>query len=329
MMRHIAAFEWRYQIKSPVFWVGCLIFFLLTFGSVTVDQIQIGSRGNVHINAPFAILQTMSIMSVFTGFIVVAMVAGVVIRDDETGFAPILRSTRVGKWDYLVGRFAGAVAAALLVMAVIPLAIGVGVLMPWQDPEKIGPFRLSDYLTVLFGFGLPTLLITAAVFFALATATRSLMWTYVGAAAMLVLYIVMRSLLRDARFDAVTSLLDPYGLSAISVATRYWTAAERNTQLPELNGVVLANRLLWSAIGVALFVLDRVALPLRAGRGRRGAQRRTRRRSRRRRAATRQRHCRPRARCRDAARTAVGAGPVRHGIRVQEPGLLRAAADRR
>jgi len=254
MLRHIAAFEWRYQIKSPVFWVGCLIFFLLTFGAVTSDQIQIGSRGNVHLNAPFAILQLTSIMSLFTGFIVVAMVAGVVIRDDETGFAPILRSTRIGKWDYLVGRFAGAVAAALLVMAVVPLAIGVGVLMPWQDPEKIGPFRLSDYLTVLFGFALPTLLISAAVYFALATATRSLMWTYIGATAMVVLYIVMRALLRDARFDGVTSLLDPYGQSAIAVATRYWTAAERNTQLPELSGVVLTNRLLWSGVALALFL---------------------------------------------------------------------------
>ena len=118
MLRHIAAFEWRYQVKSPVFWVGCLIFFLLTFGAVTVDQIQIGSRGNVNINSPFAILQTLAIMSVFAIFVVVAMVAGVVIRDDETGFAPILRSTRIGKCDYLVGRFAGAVAAALLVLAV-------------------------------------------------------------------------------------------------------------------------------------------------------------------------------------------------------------------
>jgi ABC-2 type transport system permease protein len=271
MLRHIAAFEWRYQVKSPVFWVGCLIFFLLTFGSVTVDQIQIGSRGNVHINAPFAILQTLSIMSLFTGFIVVAMVAGVVIRDDETGFAPILRSTRVGKWDYLVGRFAGAVAAALLVMAVIPLAIALGVLMPWQDPEKIGPFRLADYLTVLFAFGLPTLLITSAVFFALATATRSLMWTYVGAAAMVVLYVVMRGLLRDARFDAVTSLLDPYGQAAILTATRYWTATERNAQLPELSGAVLTNRLLWSGIGLALFLLTAWRFRFAQGPGSAGA----------------------------------------------------------
>ena len=69
MLMHVARFEARYQLKSPVFWVGCLMFFLLTFGSVTVDTIQIGSRGNVHLNSPFAILQTLAIMSLFAVFV--------------------------------------------------------------------------------------------------------------------------------------------------------------------------------------------------------------------------------------------------------------------
>ena len=133
------------------------------------------------------------------------------------------------------------------------------------------PFRLSDYLTVLFGFALPTLLISAAVYFALATFTRSLMWTYVGAAAMVVLYLVMRGLLRDPRCDGVTSLLDPYGQSAIVVATRYWTAAERNAQLPELSGVVLTNRLLWSGAALALFVLTAWRFRFAQGPGSAGA----------------------------------------------------------
>jgi aminopeptidase N len=253
LLRYITAFEWRYQARSPVFWVGCLLFFLLTFGSVTVDQIQIGSRGNVFINAPFAILQTLAIMSLFSTFVIVAMVANVVIRDDETGFAPILRSTSVDKFSYLVGRFAGASAAALCVLAMIPLAIAIGSLMPWLDAEEIGPFRLGDYLYALFAFGLPTLLIMSAGYFALATATRSMMWTYVGAVATLVCYIVMRGLLRDPQFDTIAALADPFGLSALSITTKYWTAVERNTMLPPLSGLLLANRLLWSAVALALF----------------------------------------------------------------------------
>jgi len=123
MFSHVATFEWCYQLKSPVFWVGCAVFFLLTFGSVTVDQIQIGTKGAVNINSPFAIIQTQAVMSLFAVFVVVAMVAGTVIRDDETGFAPILRSTALGKGAHLGGRFAGSVAAALMVLACRPLAV--------------------------------------------------------------------------------------------------------------------------------------------------------------------------------------------------------------
>src|ERR1044072_5000339 len=117
MLRHITAFEWRYQIKSPVFWIGCALFFLFTFGSVTIDQIQIGSRGDAYVKAPLSMLPTLAIMSMFALFVIVPIVANVVIRDDETNFAPIVRSTRVSKFGYLVGRFTGASAAALGVLA--------------------------------------------------------------------------------------------------------------------------------------------------------------------------------------------------------------------
>ena len=165
MFAPVARFEWRYQLRSPVFWVGFLLFFLLAFGSVASDTIQIGSRGNVNVNAPFAIVQTIGALGVFAIFVVVAMVAGTVIRDDETGFAPILRSTRLGKGAYLGGRFAGSTAAALLVLASVPLGIAVGAAMPWQDAEKVGPFVPGHYLYALLVFGLPTLLITGAGFF--------------------------------------------------------------------------------------------------------------------------------------------------------------------
>lgn len=250
----VAAFEWRYQLRSPVLWVGFVMFFLLSFGATTIDQVQIGSRGNVNLNAPFAIVQTLGIMSVFGLFIIVALVAGTVLRDDETGFAPILRSTRLTKWPYLSGRFCGATAAAMWVMASVPLGIALGSAMPWLDAEKLGPFVPLHYLWALGVVALPTVLILGAAFFAMATATRSMMWSYVGAMLLLVLYLVTRGLLRDARFDEIAALGDPFGLSALSITTRYWTAAERNTLLPPLTGLLLANRLIWIGIALAVFV---------------------------------------------------------------------------
>ena len=256
MFRQIAAFEWRYQVKSPVFWVGCLIFFLLAFGATASDNVQIGSLGNVHKNAPYAIVQTLALLGVFSVFVTVGMVANVVVRDDDTNFAPIIRTTSVDKASYLGGRFVGASAAAFVVLAMVPLGIWIGTLVPWQDVEKIGPFVASHYLVGLFAFELPTLLITAALFFAVAIGTRSMVWSNVCAVAFLILFFVARGATRnDPTWERVAAVLDPFGPSAVSYVTKYWTASERNTLLPPFTGVLLLNRLLWTALAGVVFAI--------------------------------------------------------------------------
>ena len=255
MLSRIARFELRYHLRAPLLYITSALFFLLAYGSVVVDAVRIGGRGNVNYNSPFAILQTVAIMSVFGIFVVTAFVANAVIRDDETGFAPILRATRISKFDYLVGRFIGAIAVAFLVIASVPLGMLVDAWMPWVDAEKIGPFVPLHYLYALFVYALPTLLVVGAGFFALATATRSMMWTYVGAVAFLVLFFTSRALLRDTANDTFSALADPFGISALSLVTKYWTATERNTQLPPIAGLILWNRVLWTAIAAGLFAV--------------------------------------------------------------------------
>ena len=255
MLSRIALFELRYHLRAPLLYVAFAIFFLLSFGSVVIDEIRIGGRGNVNFNSPYAILQTLAIMNVFGIFIVTAFVANAVIRDDETNFASILRATRITKLDYLVGRFIGAIAVAFVIIASVPLGMLVGSWMPWVDSEKIGPFVISHYLYALFIHGLPTLLVIGAGFFALATATRSMMWTYVGAVAFLALFFISRVFLRDSSMDFFSAMVDPFGIGALSQVTKYWTAAERNTQLPALSGLLLYNRLLWIGIAFVLFAI--------------------------------------------------------------------------
>ena len=256
MMKHIAAFEARYQLRSPLFVVSFVLFFLLSFGAVISPDIQIGgTRGSTHLNAPHAILMTVAVMHVMALFVVNAFVANVVIRDEEYGFAALLRATRVSKFDYLVGRFLGAMAVAFLVTLAVPLAIAVGSLMPWLDPEQLGPFVLQHYLYAQLVIGLPSLLLAGAALFALATLTRSMMWSYVGAVALLVLYGASRALLRDPSLDAAASLSDPFALSTLGRVTKYWTTADRNSLLPPLEGLLLQNRLIWLGVSALLFGL--------------------------------------------------------------------------
>ena len=280
MFAPVATFELRYQLRSPAFWVTFVLFFLLAFAAVASDNVQIGSGGNVLVNSPYAIAQTLLIMTLFAVFIMTAFVASVVIRDDETGFGPIVHSTRVSRFDHLFGRFTGAFLAGCLLFLSVPLGMMIGAAMPWLDPETVGPFNLGHYLWVYLLLCVPTLFVTGAGFFAVATATRSMTWTYVGVIVFLGLYLVTSAYFARPEFAKTVALLDPFGLGAYTQATKYWTAAERNTRLPGFEGHILWNRVLWGSLafvllGLAWRLWSRAARGARAvtrgGKGRRTA----------------------------------------------------------
>lgn len=255
MFGRIAAFEFRYQATGPAFAVTALLFFLLTFGAAASEQIRIGEGGNVLVNSPYAVAQAMMVMSLFAVFILVAFVANVVVRDDESRFAAIIHSTRVSKFDYLFGRFVGAFGAAVLLFTAVPLGNLVGAAMPWVDPETVGPVRLGMYAYHLVALCVPTLFVMGAGFFALATATRSMLTTYVGVIVFLVLYFITTGALDQPGNETLVSLLDPFGLAATFQLTKYWTAADRNTLLVPIEGVLLWNRLLWFGLSFLLLAL--------------------------------------------------------------------------
>lgn len=251
MFGSIALFELRYQLRNPVFWVAVTIFFLLTFGATVWDQIQIGGGGNVNINSPSAILQVQQVMSIFYMFVTTAFVANVVVRDDDSGFGPMVRSTQVTKFSYLMGRFTGALIVALIAFAAIPLAIYLGSLAPWLDSETVGPNRLFDYAASFAFFAAPNVFLLSAIFFAVATVTRSMMYTYVAVVGFLVLYFVFIGVVAgEPEYRDIAGLLEPLGRAAVVNETRYWTVAELNSQLPEMTGTILFNRLLAIAVGL-------------------------------------------------------------------------------
>lgn len=255
MFGKIASFEFRYQLKNPVFWVAAGIFFLLTFGSVVLEGVSIGGGGSTHKNAPFAIGQTHLILTLFFMFVSTAFVANVVVRDDETGFGGILRSTQVKRFDYLYGRFTGAVLAAALAFLAVPLGFVIGSLMPWVDAETLGPLTLQPFVFGYFALALPNILLTSALFFTLATVTRSMMWTYVGVIAFLVLYTVTQIVLDKPELERATAMWEPLGLGAYFLATKYWTATERNLLVPAFEGILLYNRIFSLILSAAVLAL--------------------------------------------------------------------------
>ncbi len=101
--------------------------------------------------------------------------------------------------------------------------------MWWVDSETLGPNVLSYYAAPYLWFALPNLLLTSALFFALATMTRSMMATYLGVVGFLILWTVASVVLdRNPAYELAGAYGEPFGIGAYSYVTKYWTAADRN-----------------------------------------------------------------------------------------------------
>src|SRR4051812_39663744 len=186
----IAGFEIRYQLRNPVFWVAIAIFFLLGFGLTASANVNIGTPGAVHENAPYAIAVATAILTLFYLFVVTAFVANAIVRDDTTGFAPIVRATPVTNSQIVLGRLFGGLVIAWLGYLALPIGMWAGSVMPWVDPERIGPQIFAYYGWNYVLFALPNILLCSAMLFALATVLRSMMAAYIGAVALVMGYLV-------------------------------------------------------------------------------------------------------------------------------------------
>jgi hypothetical protein len=203
-----------------------------------------------------AIARIHIIMSLFFMFVTTAFVANVIVRDNESGFGPMVVTTRVSKFDYLFARFLGAFLATAVAFVAVPVAMWLGSLMPWVDPDTLGPGLWREYAFAYFAIGLPNVFLTSAIFFAVATMTRSMMYSYLGVLVFLVLYVGLSVTINTRpELRAVSAYIEPFGLAAFRNTVRYWTASEMNASTPAFTGPLAANRAIWFLVSLIALVI--------------------------------------------------------------------------
>jgi ABC-2 type transport system permease protein len=271
MLREFFKFDLDYQLRQPLLWVAGLVLALMAFGATTSDSVQVGGAiGNINRNAPVVTAQLLGSFCVISMFIVTVFIAGTVLRDSEVGISDMLFATPMRKWDYLAGRFAAGLVACLAIFLLIAVGMMIGPLMPWVDAARVGPFSLYDYAWSFAVFVVPNLLFIGALLMLLAATSRSMMLVYVGVIGFFILWVVAGTLTRDINNEWIAVLIDPFGVRAFARTVRYFSAAESNSAMPALSGYLLANRVLWSVLGLLMFGATVLLFkPQRAGTGRR------------------------------------------------------------
>jgi len=197
MLGRIALFEFRYQVRRPIAWISFLVFAALGFAEMSFTAY---SAGTVVANAPVLLTIKFGTFSILAMFLSIATLADVALRDAETRMEQIIGTQPVAAASYMVARFAGAFAVACLTYLGVIVGFIVATKMPWVTPGAVSPFRIASYLVPLVTIAIPNLFVTGALFFMVATLTRSLLMTYLSALALFIICIIMRILLSIANY---------------------------------------------------------------------------------------------------------------------------------
>lgn len=205
-----------------------------------------------HFNAPVNVASSTLLLGLFATVVTAGLFVEAGQRDLRWRMDPLFHTAPLRKRDYLGGRFLGALAVNALLLLAIPLTTLASVRMPTVTPEMLGPVRLQAYLLPYVVFLLPGLLLHAAVLFGITVLTRRTLPGYLAALGLYVLYFASLEAGMEANRSRAWALLDPTGAVALAGITRGWTLVEQNAQLVPLDGWLLWNRLLWTAVALAM-----------------------------------------------------------------------------
>ena len=256
MFRHLFFFEMRYWLRQPIAYIFFLVNALLVFGATVSDDITIGgSTGNVLKNAPYVVQSYFAFFSLLSLLMVTAFFNSAAARDFNQKTNQILFSTPLKKRDFLLARFTGALLISIIPFLGVSAGSLIGGLMPWMDPERLGPVYWQAHLNGLIVFIIPNLLFAGSIIFCIAALTRSTILSFIGSIGLLVGYTIALSLVGDIENELQGALLDPFGLRTFYVSTKYWTVSDRNTLILGFEGLILVNRLIWSAVGLVIFAI--------------------------------------------------------------------------
>jgi ABC-type transport system involved in multi-copper enzyme maturation permease subunit len=265
-------FEVRFRLKSVSTYVYFFLWLAFSFLNVASESFGPIANGNgkVLLNGPYA--NTFNdLYSCLFGLIIIAAIFGTaMLRDFQRETYQILFTKPISKFAYLGGRWAGSFVITVLIFTGLMIGAYLGTFAPWADHARIGPNHLWWYLQPFLSIVVVQIFFTGSLFFAVAALTRKIFIVYLQGVALFMLYVIGLTVFSANRTleHFWTGILDPVGLQLSDTIAKYWSVAEKNSQLFPWDfsgyspGVFLYNRLLWVAVGAITLALAWALFPM-------------------------------------------------------------------
>lgn len=259
MFREFFRFELSYWLRGwmvYIFFAAIALLFGLAAGSDAVSVSGVGS--NTLRNSPFSVAMWYVSASLITSFMAAAIYDSSASRDFANKMSDILFSKPLSKWGFLLGRFLGATAAALIPAMGIGFGILVAQMFNAADEERWGPVAFWHHWYPFLIFIIPNTLIFGSLVFAVASVTRNTLYSFLSLLVVLVVYGLTQGIAGSLDYESLAGWSDPFGSAPFDQATKYWTVNDRNTLPIPVTPMLIGNRVLWLAIaGIVFWVAGR------------------------------------------------------------------------
>lgn len=253
--------ELGFWLRRPgvhAFWALHFLLGVLTMGSMAGDFefVQVGNAGGLtKVDSVHQLTLLALIFGLFVTMNIAAAAGGAATRDVTEGMHALVYATPMPKWVWATHRVLGALAVSTWLWSAPLMGMLVGrAVLPGLEAERIGAFAPLTTLATAAAWGLPNVVLTVGLFFALGAVTRRMFPVYIGGVFLFVGYLGSSAFLSDLDDRTLGVLIDPFGTTALGELTRYWTPHEQNTRVPWPTGMGLVNRLLWLGIGLVSLV---------------------------------------------------------------------------
>ncbi len=253
----IIRFELAYQARRPVNYLYFLVLALIAFffsklGIKGITEVSV----QVKENAPLIIYQLTSLLNLPLLLIASAVMGTLVIRDYDKGIAPLLFTSPISRKQYLTGRFIGGVLVLLITSLGALIGAMAGEYFSGKPSAEMLAFNPLVYLEAFMAITLPNLLFLAAMYFTGAALSKRATVIYTqGILLVMLISFLDEGVIETASNLELATLFDFYTLQLINLQTKYWSAAEINSQGIPLSTSFLINRLIFLGIGAGILAL--------------------------------------------------------------------------
>jgi len=261
MILSLLKFEWQFYSRQLVFYIGLLACTLM--GSILMLSQSVDS--DILVTGPYHLARVISTLSMLIlPFLVGTLTSNAVVRDRSARMTELVFSTGVSKWQFLVSRWLGLIVIScfLFVSVIVGILLGIALLDGANSPNIMTLASIVWSMSILTVPGiilLASILFTVAIFFhkniAIYIVTTVIFFGYQLLLVKTGSVLMANPASSGPLLQSLFMIFEPFGSSAFFEQVKHWGPLEKNTQLFQLSGDLLYNRLavLFVAIGMFAF----------------------------------------------------------------------------